>query len=1165
MILGAAALLAGCAKDLSPQVNDLQSRLEQLEKQVESNKKAIEALQNADFITKVEETETGWSITLSNGEVLTLYNGKDGADGKDGAAGADGKDGDAFFKSVEIKDGVVIFTLTDGTSFEIPLEQEFKIEFLEREIGVEPNAEVKIPFTIVGKTDETEVYVVASGAYEAEIKGDFVVVKIPSVITKDAVLLAADNGHGKTSIKSLNFEQHSFDVGNYAGLASFWGSTATFKVSSNVRYTVSTSAPWLEVVSTKAVVDNTVTIKVLPTPCSYTRTGEVYVMDAYDNKVQTIKIAQGGTQPVMVFDTGYKTLADAIAGVATNAGVTKNGYVDIAISETQSPIEEILAIPESDMKYVVRVRSIGGGKAENCVIRGIKINNTNVEVHDITVEPFVKSAGTTTSMEYAYGIIVDKGTTKPVSVKNVIFKTTDEIVEYKNATLFYAVGTTGEINVSNCYFDARGSRVSQIYGGNVVFDGNTIIDGYPSYAIRVGQAGNGVKFVNNLVDTPVFVDVHSSSSNTTVTIGDGTTDNNRYSSKVTTVVKGSEKEGVVIKVGEKLSSGTVDLNGTYTFATVQEALNAANEGDVITLGEQEYAENVKISKNVTIQGKNRETSVIAGNLEIASGVTIKNVTIKEKAGVTNNVLTLNTGGNYGWGHKYLFRVENGANGVLLENATIIADVADATDKFEESVSTIWISESWNVTIKNCRIVTTADGAYCANQTYDSKNVVFEGNEFVGGGVKDWSIRVAAASNVAVKGNTFHSKYAIDVLNTFTGTLVLGDGKLDDNVYASEVEVALNGNKNACLVAGANFFPTDVVFGHRESVMIDPVWEKEWTANIDELGIKDTRGFALWNGEVVCGVADGEKNANKQYISSYPMVSVANGSVSKTFATLTEGAGFTGWVTGVTVVDNAGKQDLLACGVASTGNAWAATNYDFYVYHFTSPDTYEVALKWTMSASEAERIGDYLSFRGTWQDGEILVCAANTAATIGKYAYSFMVKDGVVAKEPVKIALSEDVGNKKSGTAGIYHYKGDQYIMANEGSAPIIVKREAEQFSYVGIMDMTNFVAEGSNAKVIRTPQFVTIRGKEYMIFLHGNYASSNMNGAWLCVVPIKNENLAESLTSIDAADIKMMRIAPSSVPAGNGFAGLGVELEGYGCKIGYGLRHGEIGFVNYIP
>ena len=1174
MILGAAALLAGCAKDLSPEIEKLEDRVAQLEQQVEANKKAIEELQKANFITGVEQTESGWSITLDDGKVLALYNGKDGENGQPGEPG---KDGDAFFKSVEISGSVVIFTLTDGTSFELPFQEDFKIVLSKRDVVVEPDTEVKIPFSIVGKTEDTEVYVIAGGAYEAEIKGDAVVVKIPSTITKDAVLLAADNGHGKTSIKSLNFEEHSFAVGDCSQVAYFWGSKVSFKVTSNVKYSVTTSASWLTVVSTKAVTENTVTIKVSASPCSYTRTGEVYVMDAYNKVIQTVKISQGGTAPVMVFNTSYKSIAAAVAAAVagTDEGVKTNGYVDIAISEAQAPIEEIVAIPESDMRWVVRVRSLGGGKAENCVIRGIDVRNTELEVKDITIEPVSSNAGNRPLAQdgdtygksyfgYAYGLCVETGETKSVTVKNVIFKVNDDLVTYANATLLYVCPSTGLVTLDGCQIDGRGSRIAQIYGGNVTFNGCNIANGYSSYAVRMGDANNTLVFTNNLFDTKNIVNVYKTTKSSALTFGADGLDNNRYSKNLATkYTNNAEAGGITITEGQGVAEGTVDLNGMYTFATVQEAVNAAAEGDVITIGEQEYPENVKISKNVTIQGKSRENSIIAGNVEIASGATFRNLTVKEKAGVTNSILTLTN--SYNWGHKYLFRVELGADGVLLENANVIADDADATEDFKSSVSTIWISEARDVTIKNCKIVTTADGAYCANQTYDAKNVVFDGNEFEGGGKKDWSIRACAATDITIRNNTFHSKYAVDVYDTFKGTLIIGDGEIDNNTYGSEVAVALNGNKSALLEAGALFLPEDVIFNSSETVVVEPAWEKVWHANADALAINDSRGYTYWNGEVLCGVAAGDKNtalSPAPYLNTYPMVTVADGAVSKTLATPTVGGGFTGWVTGVTTVENNGQRDLLACGVVATGNKYAATNYEFYVYHYTDANTYNVAVHWTMPESEAERAGDYLSYRGTWQDGEILICAANAT---GKYVYSFPVKNGVAAQEPVKIALASEIQALKSGTAGVYHYKGDQYIITNEGLAPIVVKREADKFSYVGVMDMTNFVASGANAKVVRTPQFVTLRGQDYMIFLHTNYVQSAANGGWVCAVPVKNGDLGATLASIQASDIKMITIDPATTGAGNAFAGLGVETNGPVCMIGYGFRHGEVGVIKFVP
>ena len=304
-----------------------------------------------------------------------------------------------------------------------------------------------------------------------------------------------------------------------------------------------------------------------------------------------------------------------------------------------------------------------------------------------------------------------------------------------------------------------------------------------------------------------------------------------------------------------------------------------------------------------------------------------------------------------------------------------------------------------------------------------------------------------------------------------------------------------------------------------------------------------------------------------------MVTVSNGAVSKTLATLTEGAGFTGWVTGVAVVDNAGKQDLIACSVVSTGNQWAATNYDFYVYHFTSPDKYEVAVKWTMPEAEAERMGDYLSFKGTWQDGEIMTCSANA---VGKYAYVFKVKDGVVDKTPTKLALAADVMAAKSGTAGIYYMKDDLYMITNEAGtagavAPLLVKREGENITLVGKMDLSGFSTVDSGAMSVRTPRLISIDGKEYMVFMVGEYGgktygSANMGNISVCVLPLTGATLLESLTSYKMEDVKVMAVANGSVKyAGNGFAGVDVDVFGNTCRIGYGVRNGELGVIKFRP
>ncbi len=105
-------------------------------------------------------------------------------------------------------------------------------------------------------------------------------------------------------------------------------------------------------------------------------------------------------------------------------------------------------------------------------------------------------------------------------------------------------------------------------------------------------------------------------------------------------------------------AATLNVGKGETYATIQSAVEASNTGDVISVGEGIYEENLIIKKNgISLIGKNREKTIIdgkktgtvvkidqAGNVRI-SGFTIQNSggSGKEDAGVTiysakNNVV-----------------------------------------------------------------------------------------------------------------------------------------------------------------------------------------------------------------------------------------------------------------------------------------------------------------------------------------------------------------------------------------------------------------------------------------------------------------------------------------------------------------------------------------------
>ena len=103
-----------CSEALKEQVDSMEGRLEELKKyceQMNSNvaslQAVVNALQRGDFVTGVTpltvgDSVTGYIITFANGDPITIYNGRNGADGLDGTTPvvAVRGDGDALYWTV---------------------------------------------------------------------------------------------------------------------------------------------------------------------------------------------------------------------------------------------------------------------------------------------------------------------------------------------------------------------------------------------------------------------------------------------------------------------------------------------------------------------------------------------------------------------------------------------------------------------------------------------------------------------------------------------------------------------------------------------------------------------------------------------------------------------------------------------------------------------------------------------------------------------------------------------------------------------------------------------------------------------------------------------------------------------------------------------------------
>lgn len=79
------------------------------------------------------------------------------------------------------------------------------------------------------------------------------------------------------------------------------------------------------------------------------------------------------------------------------------------------------------------------------------------------------------------------------------------------------------------------------------------------------------------------------------------------------------------------SGSTLHVGSGQAYSTIQDAINAANNGDTVYVHSGTYNENIGINKQITLQGESKETTIIDGSSANNHTLTIKsnNITIKD--------------------------------------------------------------------------------------------------------------------------------------------------------------------------------------------------------------------------------------------------------------------------------------------------------------------------------------------------------------------------------------------------------------------------------------------------------------------------------------------------------------------------------------------------------
>ncbi|MDR0954829.1 MAG: hypothetical protein LBM20_05555 [Rikenellaceae bacterium] len=291
--------LSGCSEDY----NDapVWDSINSLEKRVSALETVQRAYENNLFIKTITETANGYNITFSDGSTATITHGNDGATGAPGAPGqngepgatgaqgekgetgtpgAPGEDGDTLIESIVIGTDEVTFTLTDGTTFSIPIGAPLSIAFDEEDLVVlEPYASHEIGYTVTSATGPVTIEVISSLQYitaevtpddESGLTGHIRISTTYWVNEYDngKVVVIVTNGD-KLIMRSIRFEGAGlyFDD-NSTKDASAEGGEVALEFLSNTAYEVvipSEAQSWISVApQTRALEEQTITLQLEP-------------------------------------------------------------------------------------------------------------------------------------------------------------------------------------------------------------------------------------------------------------------------------------------------------------------------------------------------------------------------------------------------------------------------------------------------------------------------------------------------------------------------------------------------------------------------------------------------------------------------------------------------------------------------------------------------------------------------------------------------------------------------------------------------------------------------------------------------------------------------------------------------------------------------------------
>ena len=282
--------------------------------------------------------------------------------------------GKSIFDSVVVDEeaGVVIFTFVGengqpGDSFALPLAAKFEL-VINTTVGLEAGAtSVEIPYEVKGANSTTVVDVLAV-ACEAVVEPK--VIKVSNIAAGAQLLVFADNGEGKTSIKKVVFSGESYSVEEVSEVIPAEGGSVVVKGVSNVPFEVviPAEAAWLTLAQTKSAFELTFVAEA--NTLQEVREAEVsFVRQGTEEVLMSVTIAQEAAKP---FAEKVWSIAAVFGGGADRNMTMDSEYVYVAQAAGGNGAIKAISIADptqvKDVKVATKVSvSTNGTHAISCV------------------------------------------------------------------------------------------------------------------------------------------------------------------------------------------------------------------------------------------------------------------------------------------------------------------------------------------------------------------------------------------------------------------------------------------------------------------------------------------------------------------------------------------------------------------------------------------------------------------------------------------------------------------------------------------------------------------------------------------------------------------------------------------------------------------------------